>query len=1720
MSDSKPSSSSGSSKAFGRTRAVLKSDLNLNLFSRHTEAAYPPWWTNKGFLNWFRNLPEDTLWNCYICVLVLVELGRVAANPTCGWFVNTIELFLNISYAVHVLAIGYRLGTELEDSDYVLWNFGSLNDYNLKGSVLGTTLKYCYIFMVLRITWAWIWLHINMLQEEFSPLPRPVRRKGVQIVSKDSNESDASKLISSLYIVNKMFIPIGMPVPPQNDIERITCLLVIISGCIVVTGAAVASLSLVISLYMSPEETFRSRYKLIIEDMKDSHVPDSLRAKVQKFYRMYWHKQRAVSATKLLPTFPPTLPATVNLDIYFEATQKSRILRDLSYQFLSELAKRVETIHYIPGDAIIKRNERKSAFIYITYGDIEMLTAEDDVTAILRFTRGTVLNPCGGAVAAAACKSHLRVRAATFCTAHVLNAADLWRVVLKYSAHQNHGKPINSAFKEHINRVKRHYAMKIPREAVHKSSILHFNRNLLALKEMKDAKGNSLLANPDVFLEIANCYIMRNIYPYNLVYKKEVDLSFTFFEYINTLIFVVDHIVRLSTGAHVEEGVPITFAQTSSQQMRSKWFVLDLVGTLPIFEIIGDGHFGGINKILRLPKVFRVLNVIEEKCVYHRNLLRFCSYTLLLLIACYLIAAMQQAFMCFQSGYCLVTNFTHSPYWEKKELDEETVPARITFGLYWAISMIMFTTHIETWGKDDMSNVMYTIIIIEVCIVLRTFMEAVYSATIMVTTALREDYDARIATVKHFLIRNDVDPELRKRFITYLQLCWYTDKAYKMTHKQNASIFYDLPGHVYQDIVGRHRLKYVLSIRLLKLTTRAIFPGVKYPTRHAPVSRPAPYWVYAEEEEGLHAMNTFLVCVKQLPLNRTRTGDVTGALQTLSSLITPPPLLPLSYMLKTEELTILASHAHLFYTSPNEILMNTGDLVNEIYVIVKGICEVISPKTRNTICHLTANHHFGVAMCLLRLPAYYTVRAVTHVQIFCISKRHLKPVFENPQIKEALEYVKTTPRMLVGYYNEDGILIYHPSSTAAYYMKGPFITDLFGCLPLEKLEAETVHFDANMYQVTPVEQFLMMNRLVQLYRFPCIMQSLRNYIERRDILMVINAVPLFISMFNILTCLMIFNSVKIFFFKNDYGITGWLLEPFKDPGGSWIDHFSSTFRFNLISSPFNLYLATHFWVVYETTTTGYGKFKPSNQALMQILFLGMTMCGMIITYFSVRIISIRSNVNKAHAGFQQHMRDIIAYMKKENLDPELQKELRLYYEYNWEKMGGIDYRGVLKLCEQLTLRSDAILHIYGPTFAKCPLLAQCDISLLRMIGRSVRSVYFLRDMKIIEYDDVVNSVYFVDYGGVESRVSIGIMSQAVRLPRGSLFGNLEAMPAQRVPMTIVATSRLHLLKINSQAFYQIINEFPTTKALLELARMTDNQHYILGNIEDFKVKLDRGRDTITPPPPTTRRDIIKYIYFQEGLVLLYLILVSLICIFMDLYNAGYQDNRAWLILTLYILDMCFFLKILMQFALPLLVTKRRFKTLLLPLRRMYFKREFKYDMMSCVPIELFAFHVEENRWLWFSWLRINRMFRIVTVNKCLKRRNERITVNLIASTILTVTIWFSLFVHASTCIWYFIGRLEEQKEYKSSWIYTDEGLSWCRNEYICSLYFVITTFTQNGVGDIMPKKQSEVIFVTILMIISTLVFMMYVGEFSKLIQYQSFRSFSFYSQYLELQVMA
>lgn len=45
----------------------------------------------------------------------------------------------------------------------------------------------------------------------------------------------------------------------------------------------------------------------------------------------------------------------------------------------------------------------------------------------------------------------------------------------------------------------------------YKSSIRTFKRNLMDLKRARDKEGSLLLARTDIMLDIAGCYIMRNV---------------------------------------------------------------------------------------------------------------------------------------------------------------------------------------------------------------------------------------------------------------------------------------------------------------------------------------------------------------------------------------------------------------------------------------------------------------------------------------------------------------------------------------------------------------------------------------------------------------------------------------------------------------------------------------------------------------------------------------------------------------------------------------------------------------------------------------------------------------------------------------------------------------------------------------------------------------------------------------------------------------------------------------------------------------------------------------------------------------------------------------------------------------------------------------------------------------------------------------------------------
>ncbi|XP_061708035.1 uncharacterized protein LOC133518375 [Cydia pomonella] len=314
---------------------------------------------------------------------------------------------------------------------------------------------------------------------------------------------------------------------------------------------------------------------------------------------------------------------------------------------------------------------------------------------------------------------------------------------------------------------------------------------------------------------------------------------------------------------------------------------------------------------------------------------------------------------------------------------------------------------------------------------------------------------------------------------------------------------------------------------------------------------------------------------------------------------------------------------------------------------------------------------------------------------------------------------------------------------------------------------------------------------------------------------------------------------------------------------------------------------------------------------MSVLFWSMVLGSLTTIYMSVRIISLRANVNSTLAAYQEHMRDLLQFMRRENLDKQLQKEIMDHYEFNWIKTDGIDARNVLKLCDQITLRSDAIMHLYGPAFAKCPILSECDVSLLRVLGRAVRSIHFLEGTTIFREDDVIHHLYFVYSGHLQLRttdVTNGVCN-VTRLGVGSMAGNLSDAVSWRVRSRLVATTDVQLLRMRSKAFHDIVRDcFPVVLQLMAKHRQEN----------ELCIQADATSGFLRPSKPLDIK-FIKHLAIKSGIVQVFLIITSMLCVYTDLYNAGFQNNSVPVLASLYTLDVCFLVKILLYFTMPLLV---------------------------------------------------------------------------------------------------------------------------------------------------------------------------------------------------------
>lgn len=158
----------------------------------------------------------------------------------------------------------------------------------------------------------------------------------------------------------------------------------------------------------------------------------------------------------------------------------------------------------------------------------------------------------------------------------------------------------------------------------------------------------------------------------------------------------------------------------------------------------------------------------------------------------------------------------------------------------------------------------------------------------------------------------------------------------------------------------------------------------------------------------------------------------------------------------------------------------------------------------------------------------------------------------------------------------------------------------------------------------------------------------------------------------------------------------------------------------------------------------------------------------------------------------------------------------------------------------------------------------------------------------------------------------------------------------------------------------------------------------------------------------------------------------------------------------------------------------------------YIKSWLMFDLFACIPFQLFMNEDESQYNRLVRLARIPRIYRLVRIIRLLRvfrlvksqgffnKVSNLLKMNAGILRLLKFSVSVILIVHIVGCFWYYIAKIDDFSP--DTWVTRHQILDDSIEEkYLASIYWVITTLTTVGFGDIQPKTPYERVFAIVLM---------------------------------------
>src|SRR5574341_97399 len=249
------------------------------------------------------------------------------------------------------------------------------------------------------------------------------------------------------------------------------------------------------------------------------------------------------------------------------------------------------------------------------------------------------------------------------------------------------------------------------------------------------------------------------------------------------------------------------------------------------------------------------------------------------------------------------------------------------------------------------------------------------------------------------------------------------------------------------------------------------------------------------------------------------------------------------------------------------------------------------------------------------------------------------------------------------------------------------------------------------------------------------------------------------------------------------------------------------------SDDWTSYLRALYWTIQTLSTVGYGDVTPATNAetlyTMGVMIFGVGVYGYIIG----NVASILANIDPAKAQHLASMERLTAFMNYRNIPPRLQKRLRDYYAYLWEKRMSFDESNVVSALPP-SLRTEVSLFLKRDIIEKVPLFQGASDEFIREIALQMTPVIFTPGDYVYKAGESGRDMYFITQGTVEIVSKDGAEVYAT-LTDGDFFGEIALVLSQLRTACVRAVSYCDLYRLDKEMFDRVLAHYPTIAAQIE-----------------------------------------------------------------------------------------------------------------------------------------------------------------------------------------------------------------------------------------------------------------------------------------------------------------